>query len=97
MGARAGSGSVWGGGLPQRGNVGFSKSPFSGAAKAGSLKAGDRLIDSKGNISKVVSVTNKGKTKVNIKMQWEKTSFNANGNYFGATMNKNYYLGSSRL
>lgn len=97
MGARAGSGMIWGGGMPQKGNVGFSRAPFAGAAKAGSLKVGDRLQDKNGNISKVVSVTSHGKTKVDIKMQWEKTSFNANGNQYGATMNKNYYLGSSKL
>ena len=97
MGARAGSGVMWGGGFSSKGNIGSSRPNTPGSAKAGNLKVGDRLVDKSGNISKVISVTNHGKTKVDITMQWEKTNFNGNGSVFGATVNKKYYLSSKKL
>ena len=69
MGGRAGSGARGGGGLPGANIkasdvVGFKTAPFKGAARAGSLKVGDKIKGQDGTVASVIKIDKLAKGRI---------------------------------
>ena len=95
MGARSGGG---GGAAMGRGwdssAAGYKSAPFKGAAKAGSLKPGDKVQMQNGRTLTVQHVTSSGKNTVDIVMN---SGSKIGGGIFATTYNKNGYIAAKKV